>query len=77
MKYLFKAISTNTKDMRTGILVTIDDVQYLFNTPDGLQRIAVANKVPFNKIRYVFVSNLKPDYFAGFPGLYMSARESS
>jgi len=48
MKYLFKAISTNTKDMRTGILVMIDDVQYLFNTPDGLQRLASANKIHFN-----------------------------
>ena len=29
----------------------------------------------FHKAKYVFISNLKPDYFAGFPGFYMSARE--
>jgi len=30
-----------------------------------------------NKIKYVFISNLKPDYFGGFPGTYLSAREDS
>ena len=35
MKYLLKAISTNTKDMRTGLVLIIDDSTYLFNTCDG------------------------------------------
>jgi hypothetical protein len=35
MKYLLKAISPNTKDMKTGLLLIIDDCTYLFNTPDG------------------------------------------
>ena len=35
-QYWFKAISTNTKDMRTGLMLVIDDQQYVFNTPDGL-----------------------------------------
>jgi len=38
----FKAVSTNTDDAKTGILVILDDVQYLFNVPDGLQRLAAA-----------------------------------
>lgn len=75
MKYLIKAVSTNTKDMKTGILVNIDDCQYLFNTPDGFQRVALFQKLSFHKSKYVFVSNLSPNYFGGFPGYYMSARE--
>ena len=35
MKYLIKAVSTNTKDCKTGLMVSIDDTSYTFNTPDG------------------------------------------
>lgn len=76
MKYLFKAISTNTKDLKTGLILIINDCTYLFNVPDGFQRVALGQKLSFHKAKYVFVSSLKPDYFAGFPGFYMSARES-
>jgi len=31
----------------------------------------------FQKVRYVFLSNLHPDYYAGFPGFFLSAREQS
>ena len=74
-QYLFKAISTNTKDMRTGLILTIDDQQYVFNTPDGFQRQCLFHNVSFGRSKYVFVSSLQPNYFAGFPGFYMSARE--
>ena len=30
----------------------------------------------FGKVQYIFLPSLKPDYFAGFPGFYLSARES-
>jgi hypothetical protein len=30
----------------------------------------------FNKVRYVFASQINPDYFGGFPGFYLSSRES-
>ena len=75
MKYLFKAISANTADSKTGIVVISDDCQYLFNAPEGFQRAALGQKLSFHKTKYVFISNLLPDYFAGFPGFYMSARE--
>jgi ribonuclease BN (tRNA processing enzyme) len=29
----------------------------------------------FQKVRYVFLSNLHPDFYGGFPGFYLSARE--
>jgi len=29
----------------------------------------------FNKIKHVFLSGLQPDFFAGLPGFYLSARE--
>lgn len=62
MKYFFKVITVNDSgDMsgcNTGLLVVIDDVQYVFNTPDGFQRIAVNQKLSFGKVRYVFVSSL-------------------
>lgn len=30
----------------------------------------------FGKTKYIFISNLRPDYFAGFPGFYMSSVQS-
>jgi ribonuclease BN (tRNA processing enzyme) len=75
MKYLIKAISTNTKDMKTGLVIIIDDCQYLFNAPDGLQRVALFQKLSFHKSKYIFISSLSPNHFSGFPGFYMSARE--
>ena len=39
MKYFFKVITVNDSSemsgSNTGLLVVIDDVQYLFNAPDG------------------------------------------
>lgn len=62
--------------MRTGLLVNVNNIQYHFNMPDGFQRVAAAQNVSFIKSRYVFLSQLTPDCFSGFPGFYLSARES-
>ncbi len=75
-KATLKAISTNTKDMKTGILLEVDSKGYLFNIPDYFQRTATSQKMKFYTAEYIFLSRLMPNYFAGFPGFYMSARES-
>lgn len=31
----------------------------------------------FNKVKVIFLSNVHPDYFAGFPGFFLSAKESA
>jgi len=41
MKYLIKAICTNNRDLKTALLFTIEEAQYLFNCPDGFQRVAL------------------------------------
>ena len=77
MKYLFKAITTNTGAMHTAIVVQIDANKdshyYLFNCPDGFQRDALTQKIKFHDIKVVFVSNLDADYFGGFPGFHLSS----
>ena len=30
----------------------------------------------FTKTKHVFLPSLKPDYFSGFPGFYLSSREA-
>ena len=30
----------------------------------------------FGRTKYIFISNLRADYFAGFPGFYMSSLQS-
>ena len=78
MKYFLKAITTNNRDLKTSIYLGFEqDLAYLFNVPDGFQRMALNQKMKFNKVRYIFLSSLHPDHYAGFPGFYLSAREAS
>lgn len=81
MKYYYKVVTCNTGDgdsgTNTGLLVVVDSSQYLFNAPDGLQRIAGLHKMSFQKTRTVFLSSLAAEHFLGFPGFYMSAREGA
>jgi ribonuclease BN (tRNA processing enzyme) len=76
MKYVIKAITTNNRDLKTAIYLLFDERAYLFNVPDGFQRMALNQKMKFGKVRYVFLSSLHPDYYGGFPGFYLSAREA-
>ena len=77
MKYLIKAITTNNRDLKTALLFSIEERSYLFNCPDGFQRMALNQRMRFNKVRYVFLSGVHPDYYAGFPGFYLSSREAN
>ena len=49
---------------------------YLFSCPDGFQRIANYQKLKFQKVKVVFVPSIQPDHFGGFPGFFLSSRES-
>ncbi len=31
----------------------------------------------FNKVKNIFISNMHPDFFGGFPGFYLSSREAT
>ena len=77
MKYFLKAITTNNRDLKTAIYLCFDEWAYLFNVPDGFQRMALNQKMKFKTVRFVFLSSIHPDHYAGFPGFYLSARESS
>jgi len=83
MRYHFRAISVNTKDLGTGLLVTMGEAAgetgYLFNVPDGFQRLVTAGKSPLfgkGKPKYVFLSSLRTEHFAGLPGYFLSARNA-
>jgi hypothetical protein len=41
MKYVIKAITTNNRDLKTAIYLLFDERAYLFNVPDGFQRMAL------------------------------------
>ena len=79
MKYNLKALNTNNRDLRTALLFQISDKKeqtYLISCPDGFQRIANYQKLKFGKVKVVFVPSLNPDHFGGFPGFFLSSRES-
>lgn len=79
MKYLLKSLNTNNRDLKTALLFQISHTKeqtYLFACPDGFQRVANYQKLKFGKVKIVFVPSLDPDHFAGFPGFFLSSRES-
>lgn len=75
MPYHLRAVTSQTRDLETAICFTVDDTNYLFSCPDIFQRIAAVQKVKFNKVLTFFLPALGPDYFSGFMGFYLSARE--
>ena len=77
MKYLIKAVTTNNRDLKTSLYFAFEERAYLFNCPDGFQRLALNQKIRFKSVRYVFLSNVHPDYYGGFPGFYLSSREAA
>jgi ribonuclease BN (tRNA processing enzyme) len=79
MRYNLKALTTNNRDLCTALLFQIQHTReqtYLFSCPDGFQRIANYQKLKFGKVKVVFVPSLHPDHFGGFPGFFLSSRES-
>lgn len=75
MRYNLRAVTTQTRDLETALLYSAEESCYLFSCPDIFQRIAASQKVRFNKVCHFFLPALGPDYFAGFMGFYLSARE--
>ena len=75
MRYHLKALNTNNRDLKSAIVFTINEVNYLFSCPDGFQRIAAWLKLKFGKVGVIFLPSLEPDCIAGLPGFFMSARE--
>ena len=35
MKYALRIVSTNTEASKTGLMVIFENMQYVFNVPDG------------------------------------------
>ena len=76
MKYLLKSITTNNRDLKTGVVFNIEEFLYIFGCPDGFQRIANLQKLKYAKINAIFLPSLGTDHFAGLPGLLLSRRET-
>ena len=74
-RYSLRAVCSQTRDLEPALLFQIEDTGYLFACPDIFQRIAAAQKVKFNRVLYFFLPGLGPDFFSGFMGFYLSARE--
>ena len=70
-----RAVTTQMRDLETGLVFSADKMNYLFSCPDIFQRIAATQRVRFRDVQYFFLPALGPDYFSGFMGFYLSARE--
>ena len=81
MRYYYKVISTNTRDLKTGIAFFIQGPErlssYIFNVPDGYQRHnRIHNLKLFSKINSsnIFLSSLNADHFGGLVGYLLTSK---
>lgn len=75
MKYGLKVVHNNQRDLSTCLCFTSGEKLYMFNTPDGIQRIASQAKLRFGRISCIFVPSLDPNHFLGLPGFYLTTRD--
>jgi len=75
MRYNLRAVTTQTRDLETALIFSFDETNYLFSCPDIFQRIAAAQRIKFKQVLHFFLPALGPDFFSGFMGFYLSARE--
>ena len=70
-----RAVTTQMRDLETGLVFSASNKSYLFSCPDIFQRIANVQKIRFREVQFFFLPTLGPDSFSGFMGFYLSSRE--
>ena len=66
MKYQVKVLNTRSRDLRTSLLFTVNETNFIFALPDGCQRVAIKQmKHRYVKMDNIVIPAIKPDYMAG------------
>lgn len=76
MKYGFKVLHTNSRDLKSTLLYLTQNHMYLFSWGDGVQRILLEQNIKLNRINHIFVPDTTGDHFWGIPGYFMSTLDS-
>ena len=66
MKYQVKILNTRSRDLRSSVLFTVNEANFIFCLPDGCQRVAIKHmKHKYVKMDNIIIPALKPDYLSG------------
>ena len=75
MKYGLQVIHNNSRDHTSWIAFLTKNKSYIFSCGDGIQRM-LSLYVKLVKVDTVFIPSNNWDYMWGFPGLFMTAKDS-
>jgi len=88
LKKVFQVLGTGADGSGPSLLLSVERIhphsregettllkRYLFNCGEGTTRFCGEHKIKLQKVNWVFLSLLAPDYCGGFPGLVFSLSE--
>ena len=78
MKYSFQILGKCSHGLNSSLALLdhISGFSYLFNTPDGLQRIASNLHFKYKNVENIFMSSLNIQDISGLPGALFNIKES-
>ena len=72
MKIEFVCVSHNTDDTTPSFILHFDDGSYLFNIPDGTQRIFMENKWKVSRVKTMFLTSNEYTSMGGMIGMILT-----
>jgi ribonuclease Z len=77
MKIELVVVGGRTLDTEPSFLISIDGVSYLFNVPDGTQRLFMQNRRKLLHIKQIFFTSHHPESVGGIFGTMMTLSHSA
>ena len=77
MKIDFVCVSARTLDTEPSFFISVDGVLYLFNVPDGTQRLFMQHKWKLNRIKQIFFTSHGQEALGGILGAFMTTTEGN
>ena len=75
MKHSLFVLSNHSLDSRPSLLLQFDSARYLFNCPEGSQRISTQHKTRFMRANNIFLSRFHWDTHGGLPGFLITLND--
>ncbi|KAI9208712.1 beta-lactamase-like protein [Polychytrium aggregatum] len=76
MKYHLQIVGPALPGHSPSVLVHFDDQRYLFNCPEGQQRIGYEHKIRLKKLKSIFLTRVAWECVGGLPGMILTLADS-
>ncbi|RKO99241.1 hypothetical protein CXG81DRAFT_27991 [Caulochytrium protostelioides] len=76
MRYTVQLLGTGQRDAGPCLMLQFDEGRYLFNCPEGFQRLAHEHKLRLTKVQAMFLTRLAPEVVGGLMGSVMTVADA-